>query len=153
MPAPNTYTLYNIDETILSCSSAAATSSGFFSVYEEREIEKARTPFVAFTLQAGSPIHQWWLEGTGSVYDAWQYSMEATVCTNRYNNNVSHSIYRNKVIDILADNRTYDNLEYYWVNNMRVASVTKAMSEEHDLDLSTVRIDFDVWIKPTAWPA
>jgi hypothetical protein len=153
MPAPNTYTLYNIDEVVLSASAAAATSLGFYAIYEERDIEKMRTPFVAFTIQSGAPIHQWWLTNTGSVYDAWQYSLEATICTNKCFNNTSHSIYRNKVIDTIADCRTYDNLTYHYVNNMRVSNIAKSMDKENDLDMSTVRIDFDVWIKPEAWPA
>jgi hypothetical protein len=153
MQAPNFETLYNIDDTILSCSAAAARNNGFASVYEERDIEKAVSPYVSLTIQSGNSFHEWWLENTGSAYDAWHYTMEATIVTNRYNNNYSHSIYRNKAINTLADVRTYDNLPYYFVENMRVASVNKGLSPDKDLDMSSVRIDFDVWIKPEAWPA
>jgi hypothetical protein len=152
MPAPNIETLYNIDETVLSASVAAANTIGLDGVYSERDIEKSQSPFVAFTIQSGAPIHQWWLEGTGSAYDAWNYTMEATVVTNRYNNDVSHSIYRNKVIDVISDYRTYNNLEYYIVNNMKVTGVSKAVDSDNDLDLSTIRIEMDVWIRPEAWP-
>ena len=153
MPATTTHELYDIDDLILSASSAAVRSLGIGSVYQEKDTEKAVTPFVAFTIQSGNPIHQWYLESTGSVYDAWNYSMNAVICTNRYNNNVSHSIYRNKVIDKIADYRTYDNLPYHIVDNMRVTNVGKGMDESNDLDMSTINIDFNVWIKPSAWPA
>ena len=145
-------TIYNIEETVLSASSAALLNQGIAAAYTERDIEVISTPFVALTINAGSPIHMYWLDNTGSVYDAWNFSMDATVCTNRMKNNISHSIYRNKVINTLADYRTYDTLPYHIVNDLKVESNNKGLDEANDLDTTNIRLGFQVWVKPDAWP-
>lgn len=157
MPAPDLDTLYKFEDNIETAVVTVLTALSVTCKKQREDVTRV-TPMVSVQVAMGearpdhgyqSPADNQWR------YDMFRGAIRLELVTNRNDNNSQHPTLRATIRKAFSKDGAFDasNLPYYTVWNLRPTGTSPEVETEDRHDVSTMDYEFELWIKPDAWPS
>jgi len=148
--------LFKFEKSIMSASVEILKQVDITSSFMQTGATDLSTPRVELQSLTGGPIgHVKNTTYSGSIYDAYNGTLQVLVVTDRALNAVSQTDFTSKVISQLSNLRNFNTqsiLPNHYVSKIDFRSTNVRVDAEANMDFSALSMEYIIWIRPDAWP-
>ena len=148
--------LFKFEYYFLSASIEVLKRVGITASFAQAGTADLTTPRVELQSLTAGPIgHVKNTSYSGSIYDAYNGTIQALVVTERALNRSLHSEFTSKVISQMSNLINYNTgsiLPYHVITKIDFRSTNVSVDAEANMDFSALAMEYIIWIRPESWP-